>query len=204
MLRKVVDFANVTVSLATGAYLFLLLTLRFEWLKALPAGMIASGLWWLFLLAAAGLLFANIYLLVIEYRIKGFRDNLRISTEQGKIELSVAALEMQLLRDLRNEPDVSEPVVRLEPHGEGKPMLCEVSLKLRRQDDVISRMDSLKRMVSDNIYRLIPSGLTVEIRVEIKGFVTDNPRVSRRERAPAEPGEFNGPVYSDGGGSEGV
>lgn len=199
-MRKVMDFANVTVTVLVGAYLVLLSASGAEGLKAIPASIADSGMWIIFLLIGGFLVWVNFRELYRELKTHGLRSNLRITTEQGMTEFSVPSLEMLLLRDLKAEPDVVDPMVTLEPRGEGKPMRCEVQLKLRRQEDVIKRIDSLKRKVRDIIDRLIPGGLTVEVLVEVRDIVNESLR-SSRELADSE---FNGPVYADGGGSEGV
>lgn len=199
-MRKVMDFANVTVTVLVGAYLVLLTFSGADWLKAIPTGMVDSGLRLVFLLIGCFLVWVNARELYRELKTHGLRSNLRITTEQGMTEFSVPSLEMLLLRDLKAEPDVVDPMVTLEPRGEGKPMRCEVQLKLRRQEDVIKRIDSLKRKVRDIIDRLIPGGLTVEVLVEVRDIVNESLRSSR----DIVDGEFNGPVYADGGGSEGV
>jgi hypothetical protein len=112
-------------------------------------------------------------------------------------ELSVTALEMLLVRDLKAEPDIVDPNVTLTPRGEGRPMLCEVALKLLRQENVIARMDVIKLMTRSAIDKLIPSGITVDVRVEVMDFVS----VVLGPEQPGESGvgEFKGPVYSDAG-----
>lgn len=199
-MRKVMDIANVTVTVLVGAYLVLLSASGYEGFKAVPEVIADSGLWIVFFLIGAFLVYVNVRELYRELKTHGLRSNLRITTEQGMTEFSVPSLEMLLLRDLKAEPDVVDPIVTLEPRAEGKPMRCEVQLKLRRQEDVIKRIDSLKRKVRDIIDRLIPGGLTVEVFVEVRDIVNESLR-SRRDIAG---GEFNGPVYVDGGGSEGV
>lgn len=202
-MRKIMDFVNVTVTVLTGAYLILLTLAATQGLRGVPDGLVASwGYRFLFLLIGIALVGMNIRVLVKEWKTVGLKGNLRLSTEQGTTELSIPSLEMLLLRDLREEPDIVEPMVTLTPRDEGKPMLCEIELKLRRQDDVIKRIDGIKRKVRDIIDRLIPGGLTVEVLVEVKEFVVDSMR-ARHEPGPAS-GEFNGPVYTNASGSDGV
>ncbi len=203
-MRKIVDYANVTVSVLIGAYLVLLALFHTNGLKQVPEGLVSSGFLTtvIVLLIGAFLVFVNINVLVKEWKAGGLRRNLRITTDQGMSELSVTALEMLLLRDLRAEPDVVEPAVSLTPRGEGKPMLCEIELKLRRQNDVIKRVDGLKRRIRDDFDKLIPGGLTVEVMVEVRDFVSETTR--EKEKLDPRQGEFNGPVYSDAGGSDSV
>lgn len=205
MLRKVVDYANVTVSVLIGLYVVLLTLFRTDALKSVPSGLVAgTGSIIMFFLIAGGLVAVNIWLLVKEWKAGGLRRNLRITTDHGMIELSVAAMEMQLLRDLRAEPDIMDPAVGLTAHGEGKPMLCQLEIKLRRQEDVVKRIDAIKRKVRDILDRLVPGGLTVEVMVEVRDFVgNDSLRYPARPSA-GEAIEFNGPVYSDAGGSDSV
>jgi hypothetical protein len=209
-MRKIVDFANLTVAVLVGAYLFLLTVFSTDGLRLLPDGIVASwGMRVLFLIIGAALVAANIHVLAQEWKTVGLRSNLRLSTDQGMTEFSVPSMEMLILRDLRAEPDIVDPVVFLQPRGEGKPMLCKVELKLRRQKDVLHRIDAVKKKVRDIIDGLIPGGLTVDVLVEVRDFVSEpaqvggNSRSSSREILP-NPGEFNGPVYTDGGGSDGV
>ncbi|MCC8166387.1 MAG: alkaline shock response membrane anchor protein AmaP [Planctomycetes bacterium] len=205
-MRRFVDFANVTVTVLIGAYLVLLTLFATDGLKLMPEGLVDSwGPRFLFFLIGAALVGVNLNVLVKEWKTGGLRSNLRITTEQGTTEFSVPAMEMLVLRDLKAEPDILDPVVTLRPRGEGKPMRCEVELKLRRQEDVIKRIDGIKKKVRDIIDRLIPGGLTVEVLVEVRDIVNG------KSASPAAPGEtvlptkeFNGPVYTDGGGSEGV
>ncbi len=203
-MRKLVDYANVTMTVLTGAYLVLLTLFQTTGLKFVPEGLVSSGTMTTIFIFIVGVLLVglNINVLVKEWKAGGLRRNLRVTTDQGMSELSVNALEMLLLRDLKAESDVIDPIVALTPRGEGKPMLCEVELKLRRQDDVIKRVDVLKRRIRDDIDRLIPGGLTVEVLVEVRDFVSASIRGDKRSEAG--PAEFNGPVYADGGGSEGV
>ncbi len=203
-MRRIVDFANVTVTVLTGAYLVLLTLFATEGLRLMPEGLVATwGVRILFFLIGVALVGMNIRVLVREWKTGGLRSNLRITTEQGMTEFSVPSMELLILRDLKAEPDIVDPAVTLKPRGEGKPMLCEVELKLRRQEDVLKRIDSIKKRVRDIIDRLIPGGLTVEVLVEVRDFVSESMRARAREVMP-EPGEFNGPVYADGGGSDGV
>jgi hypothetical protein len=207
-MRRIADFANVAVTVLTGAYLVLLTLFATDGLRLMPDGLVSGwGLRILFLLIGAALVGVNIKVLMQEWRAGGLRNNLRIPTNQGMTEFSVPSLELLLLRDLKAEPDIVDPTVFLQPRGEGRPMLCKVELKLRRQEDVVKRSDSIKKMVRDIIDRLIPGGLTVEVLVEVRDFVSESirrdTRTSHREILPS-PGEFNGPVYADGGGSDGV
>ncbi len=198
-MRKVVDFVNVVAAVLLGAYLVILVLFRSPGLKAVPEVLSSGGFAVLAFVVGLFIIAINVHVLLREWRAGGLRRNLRITTDQGTNELSVAALEMMLLRDLRSEPDIIEPIVTLTPKGEGKPILCELELKLRRQDDVIKRMDAIKRKIRDDIDRLVPGGLTVEVQAEVRDFVSEQPR--EQERAAPAASEFNGPVYSDDGDS---
>ncbi|MDR1534245.1 MAG: hypothetical protein LBU64_04005 [Planctomycetota bacterium] len=199
-MRRILDFVNVAVGVLAGAYLVLLATFGSEGLLAAPGWFSSLGSGTICFLTGAALVGANVQVLAREWKIGGLRRNLRISTDQGMTELSVTALEMLLLRDLRAEPDIVDPQVLLTPCGEGRPMTCEVGLKLLRQTDVIKRMDSIKRLVRDDMDRLIPGGLTVDVKVEVRDFINDS---SVSDRLGAKGKEFTGPVYSDVG-SDGV
>lgn len=210
-MRKFVDFANITVTVLAGAYLALLTLFATDGLRLMPEGFVSGwGARILFFLVGAGLVAANLKVLEREWKTGGLRSNLRLTTEQGMTEFSVPSMELLILRDLKAEKDIVDPTVFLQPRGEGKPMLCKVDLKLRRQDDVLKRIDSVKKKVRDIIDRLIPGGLTVEVLVEVRDFVSESMRGTRtssratRGEAMPNPGEFNGPVYADGGGSDGV
>ncbi len=210
-MRKFVDFANVAAAVLLGAYLVLLTLFATDGLRLMPEGILGGwGVRILFFLIGAGLVAANVKVLEREWKTGGLRSNLRLTTEQGMTEFSVPSMELLILHDLKAEADIIDPTVFLQPRGEGKPMLCKVDLKLRRQEDVLKRIDSVKRKVRDIIDRLIPGGLTVEVLVEVRDFVSGSvrgtrtsSRATRGETLP-NPAEFNGPVYADGGGSDGV
>lgn len=202
-MRKIVDFANVAVTVLAGAYLVLLTLFGTDSLKAVPEGLLASwGVRILFLVIGGVLVGLNINELMKEWKTGGLRSNLRITTDQGTTEFSVPSIEMQLQRELKMEPDIVDPMVYLVPHGEGKPMQCKVELKLRRTKDGLKRIDEIKKHVRDIIDRLISGGLTVDVLVDVRDFVNESIRSQPVSRADG--GEFNGPVYTDGGGSEGV
>lgn len=200
-MRKIVDYANVTAAVLLGAYLVLLTLLRTPGLRGVSEWLASSGLAILSLLVGAFLLLLNLNYLLREWRAGGFRRNVRVTSDQGMNEISIAALEALLLRNLRAEPDIVDPQVLLTARGEGKPMLCQLELKLRKQDEVIRRMDAIKRKIRDDIDRLIPGGLTVEVEAEVRDFVSE---AAREKDKPVEQGEFNGPVYSDVADSDGV
>lgn len=201
-MRKIMDFANVAFTVLLGCYLFLLpvfalfgsgrLTTVPVWLSS------SGGLLFLCFVLGAFLVAANVCILVKELKAGGLRRNLQITTDHGQNKLSISALEMMLLRDLRAQPDILEPIVRLHPKPEGKPMLCELELKLKRQNDVIKRMDGIKRQIRETFDRLIPGGITVEVQAEVRDLVEDYPKT--KEKAPE--GEFNGPVYADSDSDE--
>lgn len=204
MLRKIVDFANVTITVLTGFYLMLLTVARTDGLAAVPAGMISSVGWILFFfIIGLALVASNVYLMVKDWKAGGFRRNLRIASDQGMNEFSLNALEALIVRDLRMEPDITDPEVILTPREKGKPMTCEVELKLKRQEDVGKRMDAIKRKIVDTIERLIPGALSLDIMIEVRDFVSEVPR---SRDGGGEPGEFNGPVYANAvhGSSESV
>lgn len=199
-MRKIVDIANVAVTVLVGAYL-IVMALGWEAMIALPQWLRSS--WTLTILTiAVGLLLvgANVLVLYNEIQIGGFGQYLRITTDQGRTNFFIPTLEMQLQRELRAEPDIVEPLVMLTPRGEGKPMKCEVELKLRRTRGGLQRIDEIKRKVRDIFDRLITGGITVEVLVDVRDFI---PEAGAQEILP-DAAEFNGPVYTDGAGSEGV
>ena len=182
MLRKVVDCANVTVAVLTGAYLVLVTLFRTDGLRAVPTGLSTGGLGLLCFFIGAFLLGANLYFLKQEWRMGNFRQNLFITTDHGQNELHVAALEMRLVRDLRADPEIVEPAVTLIPQGEGKPMQCKVELKLRHDEerDIVSRTDRIMQRVREDIERIVTGGITVDISVKVKDIVSDAPRGVQR------------------------
>lgn len=200
-MRKVVDFANVVATVILGIYLVLLAVFRSSSLMAFPDWLTSSGIIVVTFLVGLFLVGINIKTLSEEWKAGGLRRNLRITTDNGQNELSVAALEMLLLRDLKNQPDIVEPIVHLQPRDEGRPMLCQLELKLRRQNDVIHRIDAIKAHIRSIFDTMIPGGLTVEVQAEVRDFVEDAPR--QRASVQGE-GEFNGPVYTDDSESEGI
>lgn len=203
-MRKLMDFVNVLMTVLTGSYLVLLCLAATDGLKAVPSGLTASlGLRIFFGAIGLFLVWINIRALIKDYRTGGLRNNLRISTEQGMTEFTVPSMEMLILRDLQAEPDVVDPTVTLTPRGEGKPMLCEVTLKLLRQKDVVKRGDAIKRQVRDIFDQLIPGGLTVDVAVEVTLVSDADSRRGGGSAAPAA-GEFNGPVYTNVTSSDGV
>lgn len=209
-MRKIIlDIANVVVTVLVGGYLVLLTLTGAGLLKAVPEVLASSlGIRILFFLVGAGLLYLNINELVKELKSGALRRILRITTDQGTTEFFVPSLEMQVQRELRMEPDIVDPVVMLTPHGEGKPIECKVELKLRnlKDSDNIKRSDGIKKKVRDIIDRLVSGHLTVDVLVDVRDFVSESTRTSSRQdrsRLP-ESGEFNGPVYTNQSGSEGV
>ena len=193
-MRKVVDFANVLATVLLGVYLVVLAVFRSGRLMAFPEWLTSPGVVVFCFLIGLFLVFANVKVLQNEWRAGGLRRNLRITTDNGQNELSVAALEVLILRDLKQQPDIVDPIVTLQPRVEGKPMLCTLELKLRRQNDVIKRIDAIKSQIRDIFDSLIPGGLTVEVQAEVRAFVEESV-TKAQEKATSS--EFNGPVYSD-------
>lgn len=198
-MRKVVDFANILASVLLGLYMVALAVFRSGRLIAIPEWLTSSGIIVFCFLVGLFLVAANVKVLSAEWKAGGLRRNLRITTDSGQNQLSVAALELLILRDLKAQPDIVDPIVTLQPRDEGKPMLCTLELKLKRQNDVIKRIDTIKHQIRDIFDRLIPGGLTVEVNAEVKGFVEDQPKQRESLSGGAE---FNGPVYSDGDKAE--
>ena len=196
---KVADGANVAAAVLVGLYLVLLSVLGVG--TGLPQWLISSPtVSFIVFFVGASLVTINVCVLAQDLKTVGLKRNLRIPTEQGKSELSVAALEMLLLRDLKAEPDVIDPVLSLTPRGEGKPMLCEVEMKLRRQQYVNKRTDALARKIRDTIDKLISGGLTLEVQIDVRDFVNSPAASGHDQIGPAD--EFNGPVFPDSGGSD--
>lgn len=198
-MRKVVDFVNVLATVLLGVYMVLLAVFRSGRLLSFPEWLASPGIVVFCFLVGLFLVVVNVKVLSAEWKAGGLRRNLRITTDNGQNELSVAALEVLVLRDLKAQPDIVDPIVTLQPREEGKPMLCLLELKLKRQNDVIRRVDAVKAQIREIFDNLIPGGLTVEVQAEVRGFVEDVPR--SRENAEGE-AEFNGPVYADGAGGE--
>ena len=91
-MRRIVDFANVTVTVLTGAYLVLLTLFATEGLRLMPEGLVAAwSVRMLFFFVGVALVGMNIRVLVREWKTGGLRSNLRITTEQGMTEFSARA-----------------------------------------------------------------------------------------------------------------
>jgi hypothetical protein len=193
-MRKLADFVNITFTVLLGVYLVFIVLFHPDALLTLPVCLTTSWVMLLTLLLGLGLVALNVKVLADEWRAGGLRRNLRITTESGQNELSVSALEMLILRDLKAQADIVDPIVSLEPRREGRPMLCQLEFKLLRQNDIIKRMDAIKHQIRDVFYHLIPGGLTVDVQAEVRGFVDSRTEGTSSTR---EEGLFNGPVYSE-------
>ena len=189
-MRKLTDFINVTAAVLLGLFLISLIFIRNERLLNLSAWLSTPSVIVFAVIIGLLLVAVNLNVLVQEWKIGGLRRNLRITTDNGPSDLWIAGLESLLLRELKAQGDILDPLVTLEARAEGHPMLCLLEYRLKRQDDVLSRSDAIKRLVRDTFQRLIPSGVTIEIRSEIRDFVEDMP-----VEKPLKKDEFQGPVY---------
>jgi len=197
-MRKTVDAVNLFVCVVAGAYLVALPLLPDRVLG--PQARLATGWTGVVLFAmGAGLVLWNLIVACQEYRAGAYRRDLEITTEEGTNTVSIRALEDQLMAELRRAGDVSDARVALDARGEGVPLLCRLSFKLRCQDDVMHRVDELKKGVRETFFRIIPSGIGIEISANVSDLVgRDEPAPASAGAAPSE--AFEGPKYPVGGG----
>ena len=148
---------------------------------------------------AGGVLVANLVSAVLLVRGGWLRRNLSLTNEDGASTISIEALEAILLDLLSAEPDVHEPVVRLNVEGEGLPLDCQLHFALKRQADVTGRIDTLKAAVRDAFLETIPQGVGIEITATVPDLLDPRSPVEAAP-PPAEPAprEFTGPVYPTG------
>lgn len=206
MLRKCTDWANVCAAVFLGAYLVSLWT-GWSVFTGLPAAVASSGgLCFLAVLIGLFLLAANGYLLFQAYRAGGLRDSLRLAAVDGANMVSPDALEQLFKRALKNETDLRNPQVMLEVKS-GQVVALHLRFGLREQVDVVKRMEAIKAKVRDRFIRMLPDGVQLQIFVEVVELIADTGEHtevdSRRARDGDEKAatEFDGPVYSDEGGS---
>lgn len=199
-MRKAADFLNSLAGILLGLYLTALFFLPHQpKLLHVPNTITNSyWLWFIALLFGAALLVLNGIITKEDIENGGLRRNLKITTDEGESIMSVSALEKQLLAELEVAADIINPRVFLRVKGEGIPISCRLRFELLQQDDVMTRVDALKKAVRDAFFRLIPSGANIEITADIQDLRSaDTPKVS-------VPGgnEFSGPVYPVNGDSE--
>jgi len=202
MLRKIVDWINAVAATGLGLYLLLLCLLGPGRLEGWPACVTESGWWWL-LAFAAGLVFvaANALLLVQAWRGGDLARNLRVTTEGGSTAMSIVALERELAANLSRQKDIASPRVTLEQQANGLPVVCRLSFRLADRNDVLARVDLLKRQVREMFMAMFPGGIGLEIHAEVQGFSGNGQIVTPTETAAAaaemeeSKREFSGPVF---------
>ncbi len=186
-MHKILELVNMVVALVAG--LAVVLMWMFEPIREPLVGLVTHYVFGIpFLLVAVVAVVGNI-LVVLRSRTRGLgHRTLTISTDGGTDTISVDAIESRLLDELTAAPDISNPRVELTVRGEGLPLLCAVSFKLERTEDVIGRTEELKRRVREAFLRIIPSGAGIEINASVVDLARGG--VKKAER------EFAGPVYS--------
>jgi hypothetical protein len=186
------DRANVAAACLLG--------LGLAWLCLAPAMSAeavawAGGAWpWrlLALIAGAVWLFLNGRLLAAAWRAGSLRERLRLAAPDGANLFAPEALEDLFLRVLKAEPDVSRPQAFLEIKA-GAAVAAHLRFGLREQDDALARMEEVKALVRDRFLKMIPSGVALEVYVEVVEFMASPEAAAARKAGP----EFTGPVYSD-------
>ncbi len=200
-MRKNIDVVNLFVCILAAAYLVILVFATDRLLGIQQT--LAAGSWSRLLLfvIGAGLVAWNLVVALREYRDGAYRRNLEITTEEGINTVSIKAIEDQLAAELRKAADVSDARVVLDARGEGVPLACSLSFKLDCQDDVMHRVDELKKTVRDTFFRIIPSGIGIEIAANVLDLVGHE---AATQPATAEAGkdEFSGPKYPVSGGGD--
>ncbi len=201
-MRKCVDLVNVFVAVIAGAYL-VILPLWPERAIAASEGLI-GGTWGriLVVLIGAALVTWNLAVAVQEYREGAYRRSLELTTEEGTNTVSIRALEDQLRAEIEKAPDVEAVRITLEARGEGVPLLCRLTFKLRCQEDVMHRVDELKKKVRETFFRMIPSGVGIEITASVLDLVSKQKVASADEPATQGEAGFMGPKYPNNGTEE--
>lgn len=122
---------------------------------------------------------------------------IELRTETGVDAISLDAIEARLLDDLSAQPDVSHARVDLSQREADQPLLCELTFRLHRVEDVSGRAAYFKQMARDSFLRLLPNGPGLEIRANVVDLLRDpapTPPVYQQEPGEARQ-EFSGPVY---------
>lgn len=192
-MRKVVDIINIIAAVIFGVMLASL-----PWkADAVSAQVLTAKTGFLagvVLVVGLVIVVLNLAQAFREFRAGTFRRDLEITTEEGANRVNIHALERQLLAELTRQADISDASVILDAHGEGHPIACNLQFKLKRQDDVMKRVDTLKKAVRDTFLRIIPSGVGIEITATITDLV-DATAPQASSGASASPA-FSGPDFS--------
>lgn len=204
-MRRVVDVLNIVVSVFAGV---VMIGLLFRGNYTLERIEHAASDWRVVLLGALGIatVLLNIALAILEYRGGVFRKALEITTEEGANAVSIEALERQLLDSMSQADDVADARIHLDARGEGQPVICRLAFKLRRQNDVMHRVDELKKRVRETFLRIIPSGVGIEISATVTDLVESvQPAAAQTSGSSASGYEFSGPDFSgyEGAADEG-
>jgi hypothetical protein len=192
-MRRIVDYLNTFVSVFVGAFLVgaVLRPDRMDVVFDLAGGVAGR----IVLLAAGLVLLAlNAVSIVLDIRAGLRARSLQLTTESGTNAVSVDALERQLLEDLERAGDIIDPRLHLEVDVPDHPIPCEITMKLRKQENVMGRIDEIKRGVRDRYVRMIPSGPGIDITCRVTDIVSE----PARPRSGSD--EFSGPVYPVGNG----
>jgi len=189
-MRRIVDAANLLFGALAGFYL-IGLALRPEALLELQRWLAATSAGPLLGLVGLGLVGGNFAVGWREYRAGGYARVLEVVTEEGRNTVCLRALEGQLLGELQRQADIGAPSVRLEPRGEGQPLLARLDFRLRKQENVMRRVDDLKRLVRECYLRLLPAGAPLEILANVRDLTDENGESPRLES------EFAGPKYPE-------
>jgi hypothetical protein len=195
-MHKIVDAVNLFLVVVGGVFLMALVCRTgdlAEFLAGLAQGVPGALLFLVGLAAVVG----NAIVGIRELRGGDFRRNLLLTTEEGVNTVNIRALEQQLLQELQKAPDVMDAAVAMEARGEGVPLACRLSFKLRRQENVMRRVDELKKAVREAFVKLIPAGATIEIVANVRDLVGENEAGLKQES------EFLGPRYPVGEGENG-
>lgn len=192
-MRRIVDYLNTFVTvflgaLCVGAFVSpARLGVVLDQAGTLPGRLVL-------LVGGLALLLLNALAIVLELRAGMRERTLQVVTESGTNAVSVDALERQLLEDLARAQDVVEPRIRLDVDVQDQPLPCAITMKLRKQENVMGRIDEIKRTVRDRYVRMIPSGPGIDITCRVTDIVSD----TARPKGGGE--EFSGPVYPVGNG----
>lgn len=193
-MRKAADILNIIVSVFASVVMVGLLTNSTYTLARVDDASEGSRVIILAILGCVTLAL-NIVAVVYEHRYGAFRRDLHITTEEGANTISIAALERQLLDELRGADDVADAWINLTARGEGQPVQCHLSFKMRRQGDVMHRTDELKKQVRESFMRIIPSGVGIEISATVTDLVDSFQPQQKASPVSGQP-EFSGPDFS--------
>ncbi|MBN2712084.1 MAG: hypothetical protein JXR97_06560 [Planctomycetes bacterium] len=194
-MRRFVDTMNIVVAVMAG-FTLIIFKLNSPYVIARVTSVAGDLRLELGFLVGLAIVALNIILAISEFKQGGFRRNLEVSSEDGHSTLSITALERQLLSTIASESDVIDPHVNLTAHGEGVPISCHAEFKLKRQDDVLARLDVIKKHLREAFLRIIPNGVGIEVSANVVDIVSENTVKSSSSSAGQSSSEFRGPDYS--------